>query len=272
MKLFDQKVVLITGAGSGIGKRLSCHFASEGSVVILWDINKKAIDAVAKEIKKMNGKALAFQCDLSNRVKIYACAKKVKMKIGKVDILINNAGIVTGNNFLATDDAVLENGVKINLLAHFWTVKAFLPDMIKSGTGHIVTMASAAGQIGVAGLLDYCAAKFAVVGFDESLRVDLKKRGLNGIKTTCVCPYYINTGMFKGVKTRFSFLLPILDEEKTVKKIFMAIQKQKAIIKMPPIVYLIPIFRLIPASMMDWCAGILGINVSMDKFVGRMKK
>ena len=95
--------------------------------------------------------------------------------------------------------------------------------MIERNRGHIVTIASAAGLIGVPRLTDYCATKFAAVGLDESLRVELKQRG-SAIRTTVVCPYYIDTGMFEGVKTRFSFLLPILKEQKVVDKILRAIE------------------------------------------------
>ncbi len=91
----------------------------------------------------------------------------------------------------------MKKTLEVNTLAHFYTVKTFLPDMITRNTGHIVTIASAAGHIGVCGLADYCASKFGAVGFDESLRGELKHRGYN-IKTTCINPYLIDTGMFKG--------------------------------------------------------------------------
>ena len=80
-------------------------------------------------------------------------------------------------------------------------MKAFLPKMIEKNHGHLVTIASMAGKFGSAGLCDYCASKFAVVGFDESVRNDLVRLKKNGVKTTVVCPFYINTGMFKGAKS-----------------------------------------------------------------------
>ena len=81
-------------------------------------------------------------------------------------------------------------------------MKSFLPDMMSRNHGHIVTVASSAGFIGVTGLADYCASKFAAVGFDESLRFELEAQGKDGIHTTVVCPFFINTGMFEGAKTR----------------------------------------------------------------------
>ena len=158
--------------------------------------------------------------------------------------------------------------MEVNIIAHFWTAKAFLPDMIAANHGHIVTIASAAGWIGVAGLADYCASKFAAVGFDESIRMELKKRK-SKVRTTCICPYYINTGMFDGVKSRLSFLLPILEEEKVSGKIVKAIKKNRSIVKMPWLVYTVPMLRLVPAAILDGMAAFLGISRSMDEFRGR---
>ena len=161
--------------------------------------------------------------------------------------------------------------MNVNLLSLFWLTRSFLPDMIKEDSGHIVNISSAAGLIGVAGLSDYSATKFGVFGFNESLRMELRKKKINGVKTTVVCPFYINTGMFKGVKSRFNFLLPILKEKYVCKKIISAIQKNKAVLIMPRFVKTIPLVRLLPAFLMDSIADFIGISSSMDHFVGRMK-
>ncbi|RUS71580.1 hypothetical protein EGW08_020658 [Elysia chlorotica] len=131
---------------------------------------------------------------------------QVKQEVGDVDILVNNAGIVTGTKFLDSPDSMNIKTMDINCNAHFWTVKAFLPAMLKKNRGHVVSLASAAGLFGVSGLSDYCASKFAAVGFDESLRAEIAKMGKTGVKTTVVCPFYINTGMFEGAQSR---ILPI---------------------------------------------------------------
>jgi all-trans-retinol dehydrogenase (NAD+) len=156
----------------------------------------------------------------------------------------------------------------VNVLAHFWTVKAFLPDMVASNSGHIVTIASAGGIVGVAGLVDYSASKFASFGFDESLRAELKKQGLN-IHTTVVCPYFIGGEMFAGVKTRFSLLLPILDAERVSGRIVNAIASRRKRLVTPPLVYCTWLLRILPTSIFDWLATFLGINSAMDEFRGR---
>jgi all-trans-retinol dehydrogenase (NAD+) len=126
-----------------------------------------------------------------------------------VDILINNAGIVSGKKILDITERDLKKTFDVNAISHVFTVKEFLPEMLKQDKGHIVSIVSVAGIIGVPGLSDYCGSKFAAFGIDESLRLELKNLKSN-VTTTCVCPYFINTGMFEGVKTDFP-LLPMLD-------------------------------------------------------------
>ena len=151
--------------------------------------------------------AQAFACDVSDREQVYARADEVRAAAGDVDVLVNNAGVVSGRPLLELSDEAIERTFGVNTLALFWTTRAFLPAMKARGSGHVVTVASAAGLIGTARETDYAASKFAAVGFNEALRQELR-RGASGVRTTVVCPYYIDTGMFKGVKTRFPFLLP----------------------------------------------------------------
>jgi all-trans-retinol dehydrogenase (NAD+) len=192
----------------------------------------------------------------------------VRQEVGAIDILFNNAGIVSGKSFLDLPDAQIEATFRINTMALFWTGKAFLPDMIARNRGHVVTMGSASGYVGVAKLSDYAASKWAAVGFDESLRVELK-RTAPGIVTTIVCPYYINTGMFRGVKTRFPLLLPILEEQVVADRIVRAIQRNKRRLVMPRLVGLVPLMRVLPVPVFDAVANFLGVNRSMDEFAGR---
>merc|ERR1712142_1260025 len=124
-----------------------------------------------------------------------------KEEVGPVTILVNNAGIVSGTSVLDTPDSKIVKTFEVNILAHFWTIKAFLPDMIKHKLGHI----------GTNKLVDYCSSKFAAVGLDEAFRVELFVQGHSDyIKTTVVCPYYISTGMFAGVQSK---IIPILVPE-----------------------------------------------------------
>lgn len=112
--------------------------------------------------------------DVSDREAVYRTAHRVREEIGPVDILINNAGIVCCKTMLELPDKAIENTFAVNILAHYWTIKAFLPDMIRQKRGHIVTIASVTGMVGIYGCTDYSATKFACIGLHESLFCELK--------------------------------------------------------------------------------------------------
>jgi all-trans-retinol dehydrogenase (NAD+) len=140
--------------------------------------------------------------------------------------------------------------------------------MIGRDTGHLVTVSSAAGILGVTGLADYCASKFAVFGFHEAMRMELHRRG-SKVRTTIVCPYYIDTGMFAGVKSRFSLLLPILKSEDVARRTVLAILKNRQRLIMPGIVRGIFFLRVFPVWIFDKVIDFLGVSNSMDDFKGR---
>jgi len=158
--------------------------------------------------------------------------------------------------------------MKINAISHFWICKAFLPQMIARDDGHLVTIASAAGLTGVPGLADYCASKFAAFGFLESLRLEFKKSKQN-IKTTTVCPYYIDTGMFDGAKSSMLGLLYILKPKAVANSVVDAVKSEQEWLCLPPVVYLSPLARsLVPVDWSDWLLDKLGMTSSMDDFKG----
>ena len=261
--------VLITGGASGIGRLMALKVARLGATVIVWDINQANLDATLEALQSASGRSHhGAICDVSNRADVNEQARRVIADVGGIDILINNAGVVSGQPLLEISDASIERSFGVNTLASFWTTRAFLPKMIEQNRGHVVTIASAAGMIGVSRLVDYSASKWAVVGFDESLRSELRTIA-PAVQTTVVCPYYIDTGMFKGTKTRFSFLLPILKEDAVAERTVAAIRRNKRRVTMPWLVHWIPALRVLPVAFFDGVAGLLGINTSMDKFVGR---
>jgi all-trans-retinol dehydrogenase (NAD+) len=260
---------VVTGAASGIGRLMALELAARGARVTIWDIRQEGLDAVVAELRAAGAvPAHGFICDVSNRQQVYAVAEQTAAAAGPVEILINNAGIVSGRALLDIPDEKIEASFAINTLSLFWVTKAFLPEMIRRGRGHVVTIASASGLIGVAKLSDYAASKWAAVGFDESLRAELRASA-PALRTTVVCPFYINTGMFRGVKTRFPWLLPILDEDVVARRVIEAIRRDRRRLCLPPLVHLVPPMRLLPVAAFDWIAGFLGINASMDDFKGR---
>ncbi|XP_032465350.1 epidermal retinol dehydrogenase 2 isoform X3 [Phocoena sinus] len=196
------EIVLITGSGSGLGRLLAIKFARLGSVLVLWDVSREGNEETCKMAREAGAtEVYAYTCDCSRKEEVYRVADQVKKEVGDVSILINNAGIVTGKKFLDCPDELMEKSFDVNFKAHLWTYKAFLPAMIANDHGHLVCISSSAGLIGVNGLADYCASKFAAFGFAESVFMETFAKKQNGIKTTIVCPFFINTGMFDGCTT-----------------------------------------------------------------------
>ncbi len=205
---------------------------------------------------------------MSDREQVYARADEVRAAAGDVDVLVNNAGIVSGKPLLDLPDEQIERTFAVNTLALYWTTKAFLPAMKERGSGHLVTVASAAGLIGTARETDYAASKFAAVGFNESLRQELR-RGSPGVKTTVICPFYIDTGMFQGVKTRFPLLLPVLKEQEVADRVLKAVRRNEPLVQMPLMVSTLPMMRMLPVWAFDQLADFFGLNNAMDAFTGR---
>ena len=269
MTTINNKHVLITGGASGIGRRLVLRCAEMGAAVSILDLDEAgAKTAAAEAAARGAGPVRAFACDVGDREQVSACAADVLAAQGAVDILVNNAGVVSGRPLLELSDEHIERTFRVNALALFWTTRAFLPAMIARGSGHIVNVASAAGLIGSPRETDYAASKFAAVGFNEALRLELK-RSAPGVKTTVVRPFYIDTGMFAGVKTRFPLLLPILKEADVTERILRAIQHDTAQVDMPWMVRTLPLMRLLPVWAFDGLADFFGITAAMDEFTGR---
>lgn len=272
MSRIEGSTILVTGAASGLGRGMSVKMAERGGKLVLWDIDPAGLERTAALIRERGGtEPVRHVVDLLEREQIYAAAEKVKRESGPVDVLVNNAGVVSGRPFLECSDAQIERTMRVNTMALFWTAKSFVPTMIERKRGHVVTIASSAGLVGVARLADYCASKWAAVGFDESLRVEFRKYQPQ-LKTTVVCPFFIDTGMFDGVKTRFPFLLPILKEDYVVKRIVRAIERDSPRLVLPWFVRLTPLLKFFPPAIYDPVADILGINASMDEFKGRAAK
>ncbi len=163
-KSVENSVILITGAGSGVGKALALGFAKRGAVVVVWDINKSGLEDTVDLVKEINGTIFSYLVDITDKNLVYRTASKVREEVGIVNILINNAGIVSGKDFLQIPDEKIIQTFNVNVISHFWLIKAFLPDMIERNSGHLVSTASIAGLVGVSGLTDYCASKFATMG------------------------------------------------------------------------------------------------------------
>lgn len=268
MRNLKNKIVLITGGASGIGKIMARLMLERDAKVVIWDINQVNIDATISELSKM-GNIHAYNVDVSDIKSIEQTAKKAKQEIGIVDVIINNAGIVVGKYFHEHTVADIDKTIDINTNAPMYIVHEFLKDMFEQNSGHICNIASLGGIISNPKMSVYAASKWGVLGWSDSLRIEMKQLGKN-INITTVMPYYINTGMFDGVKSR----IPILDPEETALKIIKAIEKNKKMLTIPGYLYRLTRFgqAILSINIFDWFAGnILGIYKTMDNFTGRKK-
>ncbi|XP_037385926.1 estradiol 17-beta-dehydrogenase 11 isoform X1 [Talpa occidentalis] len=262
------EIVLITGAGHGIGRLTAYEFAKLKTKLVLWDINKHGIEETAAECRRLGAKTHTYVVDCSNREDIYTSAKKVKTEVGDVGILINNAGVVYTSDLFATQDPQIEKTFEVNVLAHFWTTKAFLPAMMSNNHGHIVTVASAAGHTVVPYLMAYCSSKFAAVGFHQALTAELNAYEKTGIKTSCLCPNFINTGFIKNPSTNLG---PTLEPEEVVNKLVNGILTEQKIIFVPSFLsFFLLVERIFPERFLSILKR--RINVKFDAIIGYKDK
>jgi NADP-dependent 3-hydroxy acid dehydrogenase YdfG len=165
-------VALVTGAGSGIGREMSLLLAKAGCRLVLWGRREEPLQRVADEIRALAAAAeedgsihadvLIDSVDVGSKAEVEAAAARVLSELGRCDLLINNAGVHEGVGALERSEEEIRAIFDVNVMSHFWTMQAFVPGMLERDHGHVVTVGSAAGVIGVAGMLDYNASKFAV--------------------------------------------------------------------------------------------------------------
>ncbi|XP_027795650.2 17-beta-hydroxysteroid dehydrogenase 13 isoform X1 [Marmota flaviventris] len=224
------EIVLITGAGHGIGRLTAYEFAKRKSRLVLWDINKHGVEETATECQKLGATVHAFVVDCSSREEIYSSVNQIKKEVGDVTIVVNNAGAIYPADLLSTKDEEITKTFEVNILGHFWIIKALLPSMIKRNYGHIVTVASVCGHGVIPYLIPYCSSKFAAVGFHRALTAELETLGKTGIKTSCLCPVFVDTGFTKNPSTR---LWPVLETDEVARSLIDGILTNKKMIFVP---------------------------------------
>ena len=267
---FEGAGAIVTGAGSGIGRLIAEKLSQRGAKVAVWDIDGPAAVETVKEIRDIGGEAEAFKVDCADFKSVLRAAGPTMSFLRHLNILVNNAGVVAGKRFADLKEREIERVFSVNSLSLFWTNKAFLGELEKSRRAVTVTVASAAGLIGSARLTAYSASKFAAVGFTSSLRNELKKEGSH-VRTLLVCPFYISTGMFEGVRTKIPELLPILRPEKVADEIVKAIRLGRQRLILPPFAALAGFVANCPPPLADRLENVFGINSCMDDFTGRKK-
>jgi short-subunit dehydrogenase len=266
MTKIKDKTILITGGASGIGK-IMCRLALEKKAkqVIFFDINEEGIKNTENEFSSL-GAIKGFKVDVANYEELSKTVATAKAEFGFTDILINCAGVAKGKFFHENSAKDIDNIMKINTLAPMQLSNLLLKDMVEQNSGHICSIASLAGMLSNPKMAIYAASKWAVIGWSDSIRIEMKQLKKN-VKITTVMPYYISTGMFDGVKS----VLPILKPEKVAKKIIRAIEKNRIFLSMPFSYNFVRICQgIMPVRLFDIIIGKwLGVYKTMDEFKGR---
>jgi len=190
---FKNKIILITGASSGIGKQTAIEFAKKGANLILVARRKEKLELVAKELEKFKTSVLVCPCDVSDKDQVKEMSKIVLEKFDSIDILVNNAGFAIYGSVSDLSIDEIESQMETNYLGMVYCIKNFLPSMLEKKSGHIVNVASVAASFGLPGIASYCASKFAMLGFSEGLKHELKN---SGIGITVVSPIMVKTNFF----------------------------------------------------------------------------
>ncbi len=267
MKELQNKKVFITGGAQGIGKEIAQAFAAEGCELLLSDINQEALEKTSEELRESGTSCHSYVLDVTDTDAIARVRDQVEKDVGTVDVLVNNAGVVFGGPFL---DVPLEKHIatyRINMEGLMVVTYYFLPLLIRCGTAHLVNVASASGFIALPNAATYASTKWAVVGFSESIRVELKRQGHTDVKVTTVCPSYVDTGMFEGVQTPKA--TPMLDPQELGREVIKAVKKDRAFVIKPFMAKVASVGRAaLPVSVWDLMTDLFGSSSSMETWRG----
>ncbi|WP_063058175.1 SDR family NAD(P)-dependent oxidoreductase [Nocardia sienata] len=266
------KKVLITGAAMGLGKLFAARAVREGAAaVVLWDINDTALRETAAELTAAGGTVHTYPVDVSDSDAVATAAASVRVDVGDIDVLVNNAGIVRGNTYFweTKDRNDIDKTMAINSLAPMYVTLEFLPAMVAGTTeARVLTIASSAGLVHNPRMSVYAASKWAALGWSDSVRIELEQAGHGHVKVTTVCPTYINTGMFAGAKG--FWLTPILDQHKVVDKSWTEMKKGTPVVILPWTSRLNKALSgVLPLKLRDLFLNTVGVYHSMDEFTGR---
>jgi uncharacterized protein len=225
---FKGKVVLITGASSGIGKQTAIDFAeNDAQTIILISRSKPKLEELEKILKtKFTSEIVVYPCDISKKAQVVEMGKEVLEKFGHVDILVNNAGFGLYSKIQHQSIEEIESIIFTNYLGMVYCTKLFLNSMISERSGHIVNVASVAASFGIPGLAAYCASKYAMLGFSESLYHELHG---TGVGISVVSPISVKTNFFSNKSFRYGDQIPsytrYMLEPKTVSKAILTAAK-----------------------------------------------
>ncbi|KAF2997235.1 hypothetical protein E8E14_004751 [Neopestalotiopsis sp. 37M] len=257
----SEEVIVITGGASGLGLLIAEVYGMRGATVAVLDV---------AELESTDVRGIThYKCDITDKEQIARVRKEIERDLGLPTVLINNAAQVVGKKLLEMDIEEVECSLKINLLSHFYTIKEFLPGMLRSEVGGtIVTVSSVIGHLGAAQLSDYAAAKAGVTALHKSLAAELQE--YPEIKTIIVTPGQLSTPLFYGVQSPNSFIAPVVEPVDVAKEVIAAIDLGVSDhISAPLYARWIDWYNVLPVGLQRIARNVSGIDRSMQAFVGR---
>ncbi|KAH9820757.1 hypothetical protein DFH28DRAFT_884161 [Melampsora americana] len=260
---WTEQIVLITGGADGLGRVIAETLAMKHITVVVLDVKPFVNSGEELEYDIHH-----FVCDVSNPKSVEEVTNRIKKEIGDPTIVINNAGTVNGRLIIDLQPDELQRSFGVNVMSHFLLLKAFLPQMIKNGTGHIVTIASVLGTMGISQASDYCASKAASISLHESLRLELDSRyHCPRVRTTLVCPGRLETKMFEKLRPQNKFFLPQVAPHDLAKLIIQSLDSHlSSDIYVPVYTGWMWIIRGLPSWAKDFAHWIVGSNEAMMNF------
>lgn len=267
MQTLNNKRVLITGAGRGIGRALAQRMAREGAQLIVTDLYPAGLIELVDELQASGARAASYPLDVTDVVRIRALHAQLLAEQGPIDVLVNNAGTVFGG---ALREVPLEKHLltyQINLLGLVAMTHEFLPDLVSQPAAHLVNIASASGFVGLPYGSSYASSKWGAVGFSESMRLELDVLGHSQVRVTTVCPSYVATGLFSGARPPRTTRM--LEPDALADRIVRGILRDQPFVLAPPLVRLLPFLRgLLPLGWFDLACRWFGATTSMRQWRG----
>jgi short-subunit dehydrogenase len=245
---WEHKVVLITGASSGIGRGLAFELARRGAAVGLLARRAEILEEVAREIGSSGGRALVLPGDVTDSDAVRAAAAELRRIFGPIDLLIANAGVSVNTFVPNLCEKRIADLINVNVIGVVNSVSAVLSEMVAQGSGHLVVNSSLAAYRGLPKSAAYCASKAAISSFFEALRIDLKG---SGVDVTIIHPGFVRTPLITNI-TRTPYLMEV---DQAVEKIVHAIEKRKKGYSFPwQLAAMARACKLLPIPMYDWFA------------------
>jgi NAD(P)-dependent dehydrogenase (short-subunit alcohol dehydrogenase family) len=242
---FADRVVLITGAGSGIGRQMALDLARDGALVAALDLKPDGLSTLAAELS--DKRVATAVGDVTDRESLYPAVRDLERRLGPTDLLIANAGIGFATGADPYDAAGIEAQVRVNLIGVSNSIGAVLPGMIERKRGHLVAISSLASYRGLPKMAAYCASKSGVSALMESLRVELQPLGVN---VTTICPGWIRTPLTENIDVPHPFMM---DPAVAVGRILDAVRRRRPYFAFPgPSVRRVRLLRWLPAGASDW--------------------